>query len=107
MEFVAVEPAAEPSCGRTSVPASTCEEGTGGFSLCTTPLPNVLAGYAGTVRERIAACPRVPQPEQAQADLKLAETIRHGINVNVIPTAPFLVVPVSSETARVRAHRLA
>ncbi len=95
-EFVAAEPAAEPYM-RPYIGAREYLQGGGRWILALHDAPpNVLAGMPA-VRDRIAAVRSYRQASRSAPTRKLAETptLYH---VNVIPTAPFLVVPeVSSE----------
>ena len=96
MEFVAAEPAAGPYM-RPYIGAREYLQGGGRWILALHDAPpNVLAGMPA-VRERIAAVRSYREDSRSAPTRKLAETptLYH---VNVIPTAPFLVVPeVSSE----------
>ena len=96
MEFVAAEPAAEPYM-RPYIGAREYLRGGDRWILALhDALPNVLAGMPA-VRDRIAAVRSYREDSRSAPTRKLAETptLYH---VNVIPTAPFLVVPeVSSE----------
>ena len=96
MEFVAAEPAAEPYV-RPYIGAREYLQGGGRWILALHDAPpNVLAGMPA-VRDRIAAVRSYREDSRRAPTRKLAETptLYH---VNVIPTAPFLVIPkVSSE----------
>ena len=95
-EFVATEPAAEPYM-RPYIGAREYLQGGGRWILALHDVPpNVLAGMPA-VRDRIAAVRSYREASRSPPTRKLAQTptLYH---VNVIPTAPFLVVPeVSSE----------
>ena len=95
-EFVAAEPAAEPYM-RPYIGAREYLQGGGRWILALHDVPpNVLAGMPA-VRDRIAAVRSYREASRSAPTRKLAQTptLYH---VNVIPTAPFLVVPeVSSE----------
>ncbi len=95
-EFVAGEPAAKPYI-RPYIGAREYLQGGGRWILALHDAPpNVLAGMPA-VRDRIAAVRSYREASRSAPTRKLAETptLYH---VNVIPTAPFLVVPeVSSE----------
>ena len=95
-EFVAAEPAAEPYV-RPYIGAREYLQGGGRWILALHDAPpNVLAGMP-TVRDRIAAVRSYREASRSAPTRKLAKTptLYH---VNVIPTAPFLVIPkVSSE----------
>ena len=95
-EFVAAEPATEPYM-RPYIGAREYLQGGGRWILALHDVPpNVLAGMPA-VRDRIAAVRSYREASRSAPTRKLAETptLYH---VNVIPTAPFLVVPeVSSE----------
>ena len=95
-EFVAAEPAAEPYM-RPYIGAREYLQGGGRWILALHDVPpNVLAGMPA-VRDRIAAVRSYREASRSAPTRKLARTptLYH---VNVIPTAPFLVVPeVSSE----------
>ena len=95
-EFVAAEPAAEPYT-RPYVGAREYLQGGDRWILALHDAPpNVLAGMPA-VRKRIAAVRLYREASRSAPTRKLAETptLYH---VNVIPSAPFLVVPeVSSE----------
>jgi len=96
LEFVAAEPAAEPYM-RPYIGAREYLQGGGRWILALHDAPpNVLASMP-SVRDRIAAVRSYREDSRSAPTRKLAETptLYH---VNVLPTAPFLVVPkVSSE----------
>ena len=96
LDFVAAEPAAEPYM-RPYIGAREYLQGGGRWILALHDVPpNVLAGMPA-VRDRISAVRSYREASRSAPTRKLAETptLYH---VNVIPTAPFLVVPeVSSE----------
>ncbi|MDE0649561.1 MAG: class I SAM-dependent DNA methyltransferase, partial [Gammaproteobacteria bacterium] len=96
LEFVTAEPAAEPYL-RPYIGAREYLQGGGRWILALHDVPpNVLAGMPA-VRERISAVRSYREASRSAPTRKLAQTptLYH---VNVIPTAPFLVIPeVSSE----------
>ena len=96
VEFIATEPAAEPYL-RPYIGAREYLQGGGRWILALHDAPpNVLAAMPA-VRDRIAAVRSHREASRSAPTRKLAgtPTLYH---VNVIPTAPFLVVPkVSSE----------